>query len=84
MSPEVKKHEEYFYNTDCWSVGCVLYELITLVRFYDKRIETDERIQEEINSLDTLDQFKDLLRKMLQINRANRAESRHLRFQINS
>lgn len=75
MSPEVKKGDFYSYNTDCWSIGCVLYELTTLSRFHDKEIKTNEGIQKEINDLDTLFEFKELLKCMLQMDRTKRAES---------
>jgi len=48
MSPEVRNHDPYSFNTDCWSIGCVTYELITLKKFNSKRICTDEEIQREI------------------------------------
>ena len=35
MSPEIKQHKKYTFSTDIWSIGCVLFEMITLERFYD-------------------------------------------------
>ena len=35
MSPEIRENRKYSYNTDIWSAGCVLYELITLETYYD-------------------------------------------------
>ena len=40
MSPEILDNYginnlEYDYKTDCWSIGCTLYELITLNVFFD-------------------------------------------------
>ena len=35
MSPEIKQHKKYTFSADIWSIGCVLFELITLERFYD-------------------------------------------------
>ena len=87
MSPELQSgrisinHDSYSYNTDCWSIGCVLYELITLEIFHYKGLNNDERIQEEIQSLQTLVDFKDLLTKMLQ-GKASRAKSSQLRFRL--
>ena len=79
MSPEVRAHIEYSYNTDCWSLGCVFYELITLVRFYRaERIETDDVIQREIRDLNTLDLFKKILSMMLLVNKDERAKSEKL------
>ena len=83
MSPEVINRRPYSYNTDCWSIGCVLYELITLLKFYDLRKTTDEEIQLVINDLDTLNEFKELLSKMLQMDQTTRAESATLGIQQN-
>ncbi len=82
MSPEVRNHDPYSFNTDCWSIGCVTYELITLKKFNSKRICTDEEIQREIKSLRTLDEFKNLLCKMLQIEREKRVQSNELKLMI--
>ena len=80
MSPEVRAHSGYLYNTDCWSLGCVLYELITLERFHRAdRIETNDVIQGEITNLNTLYLFKILLCNMLKVERMNRAESERLK-----
>ena len=35
MSPEIKSNNNYSYKTDCWSIGCTLYELITLNIYHD-------------------------------------------------
>ena len=32
MAPEVLRHEPYSQSADLWSVGVILYELITLTR----------------------------------------------------
>ena len=79
MSPEVMKYDTYSYNTDCWSLGCVLYELITLEKFYDKGIKENDYIQNEIKTLKTSLLFKNLLSMMLQVNRENRVESYQIR-----
>ena len=81
MSPEVRAGYKYSFNTDCWSLGCVLYELITLERFHrerENRIETNDVIQKEITDLNTLKLFKTLLSEMLIVERENRAESERL------
>ena len=31
----MREYRKYSYNTDIWSVGCVLYELITLEKYFD-------------------------------------------------
>jgi serine/threonine protein kinase len=80
MSPEVRAHSGYLYNTDCWSLGCVLYELITLKRFHrEDRIETNDVIQREITDLKTLNLFEILLSNMLKVERENRAKSERLK-----
>jgi len=78
MSPEVRDHKIYSFNTDCWSLGCVLYELITLVKFHNRSRSTVDEIQTEISNLETSDLCKQLLVMMLQIDKANRAESYRL------
>ena len=77
MSPEVIIHRPYSYNTDCWSIGCVLYELITLDKHFSKMggISKDEKIQEDIQNLETLEEFKILLRRMLQVKPKKRAQA---------
>jgi serine/threonine protein kinase len=35
MSPEMREFKKYSYNTDCWSAGCCLFELITLEKYFD-------------------------------------------------
>ncbi len=80
MSPEVRAHSEYSYNTDCWSLGCVLYELITLENFHKaERIETNDAIQREITNLKTLNLFETLLSNMFIVEREGRAESERLK-----
>jgi len=82
MSPEVRAGYKHSFNTDCWSLGCVLYELITLERFHrerENRIETNDVIQKEITDPNTLKLFKTLLSKMLKVERENRAESERLK-----
>ncbi len=45
MSPEMNEQRIYSHNTDCWSAGCVLFELITLQIFkkfvQEKKIDTN-------------------------------------------
>jgi len=35
MSPQIKSYNDYNFKTDCWSIGCTIYELITLNYFYE-------------------------------------------------
>ena len=37
MSPEMIAHLEYSFETDCWSTGCTVYELICQEKFFDLR-----------------------------------------------
>jgi len=55
MSPEIRKGELHSFNTDVWSAGCVLYELITLERYsMDSNVSFD--------CLNTKNVFKELLK----------------------
>ena len=76
MSPEIRKCKIYSFNTDCWSTGCVLFELITLERFggIDHNDEY-EKINQEIISLQTSDLFTELLTKMLHPDQEQRFSS---------
>lgn len=39
MSPETHKKQKYSFRTDIWSLGCVLYEMMTLKRaFHDRPV----------------------------------------------
>ena len=84
MSPEVRDYDDYSYNTDCWSLGCVLYELITLDKFYDLEIKANDAIQKELGRLDTLIIFKQLLKMMLQVNKKDRVESDRLKLECDN
>ena len=37
MAPEVLRHEPYGLPADLWSVGVILYELLTLTRPFEAR-----------------------------------------------
>ena len=57
MSPELMTQKEYTYNTDCWSAGCVLFEMVSFEKF------------ELISGLVTLDECGYLVRDTeLQLN----------------
>ena len=79
MSPEIKNFENYSFKTDCWSAGCVLFELITLQVFFDKNLNDSKAIVEEIDKINTLNEFKQLLKRMLQMNKEERADTDELK-----
>ena len=79
-SPELRDQHIYSYKTDCWSLGCVLFELITLEVFFDKNLKTNEAITKDIDRINTLNGlFKQLIKRMLQIKKEERASSQELR-----
>ncbi len=39
MSPEIHLGKEYSLNSDVWSAGCVIYELLTLRKVFDGSIQ---------------------------------------------
>ena len=47
------------FKTDVWSAGCVLYELITLKRYFDQNKSNDD----SFDNLNTKNVFKLLLSK---------------------
>ena len=56
MSPEMENGIGHSFETDVWSAGCVLYELITLKRYFD-------HLNDSFDSLNTKNVFKILLKK---------------------
>jgi serine/threonine protein kinase len=56
MSPEMKNGKGYSFSTDIWQAGCILYELITLKRYFD-------HLNDSFDSLNTKNVFKILLKK---------------------
>ena len=58
MSPEMIDNTGYSFSTDIWSAGCVLYELITLKRYFNNSTRNDS-----FYNLKTNDFFKTLLKK---------------------
>ena len=66
MSPEMRNETEgnsrYSYNTDCWSAGCILYELISLEIFWKSETKNDQDVISRISNLDTSD-YKNVLEK---------------------
>jgi cell cycle serine/threonine-protein kinase CDC5/MSD2 len=59
MSPEMRNGKGHSFETDVWSAGCVLYELITLKRYFDQNKSNDD----SFNNLNTKNVFKLLLSK---------------------
>ena len=77
MSPEVIRNDGYDFKSDVWSLGCVIYELVT----FKSPFRTDEKISlydlfTKINKGDyprIMDEkygtfIKDLIEKMLKVN----------------
>jgi NIMA (never in mitosis gene a)-related kinase len=58
MSPEMRSQQGHTYNTDIWSAGCILYELITLKRYFNNS-------NDSIDNLNTKNIFKILLKKYI-------------------
>ena len=56
MSPEMTQNTGHSFSTDIWSAGCVLYELITLKRYFNNT-------NDSFDDLNTIDLFKTLLKK---------------------
>ena len=59
MSPEMRNGKGHSFETDIWSAGCVLYELITLKRYFDQ----NESNNNSFDNLNTKNVFKLLLKK---------------------
>lgn len=77
MSPEVIRNDGYDFKSDVWSLGCVIYELIT----FKSPFRTDEKISlfdlfnkinkgdyPKINDEKYSNLVKDLVDKMLKVN----------------
>ncbi len=66
MSPEMRNETEgithYSFNTDCWSAGCILYELISLEIFWKSETKNDQDVIARISNLET-SYFQDYLQK---------------------
>jgi len=77
MSPQVKNHLDYTYKADCWSIGCTLYELITLNLFYDSIHFASIQSNKELN-LSSMDILNQLLNMMLKTDENKRSSSKQL------
>jgi serine/threonine protein kinase len=67
MSPQVINHAKYTFKTDCWSIGCTLYEIITLNIFYDSIHYNLLNTNNEIMNISSMNLLNELLNMMLQI-----------------
>ena len=65
MSPEMRECKPYSFKTDCWSSGCVLFELIKLQKFDDSIIKPIDQsnIESTVEKLDAGERLKSLLKK---------------------
>jgi len=77
MSPQVKNHIDYTFKADCWSIGCTLYELITLNVFYDSIHFASIQSNKELN-LSSMDILNQLLNMMLKTDENKRSSSKQL------
>ena len=77
MSPEVIRNEGYDFKSDVWSLGCVIYELITLkspfrtdekISIYDLFSKINKGDYPKINDDKYSVTVKDLVDKMLKVN----------------
>jgi len=88
MSPEVIRNEGYDFKTDVWSLGCVIYELITLkspfrtdekISIYDLFSKINKGDYPKINDDKYSDIVKDLVDKMLKVNPEERISLEEVR-----
>ena len=74
MSHEMLNHEEYGPKTDIWSAGCVLFEIIFLIRFKDFiQDKTNKSFKEHIKV-----KLCTLLKRMLIKDKCERSSSKDL------
>jgi serine/threonine protein kinase len=70
MSPEIINEQKYFSNSDVWSLGCVLFELLVLNHPFSYKVNKSLLMisQKQIPKYDSLQyspQLKELVQKML-------------------
>lgn len=65
MSPEMRRNKKYTYNTDCWSTGCTIYELVTLKQFFSLIATVEQTGEYAFDHLETTDLVKNLLKRYL-------------------
>jgi serine/threonine protein kinase len=82
MSPEMIQREKYSYETDIWSAGCVLFEMITLRKAFEQKDKNllIETITKEDPLTDDLKSspFYELLVRMLEKDPKKRSTSKQL------
>jgi p38 MAP kinase len=47
-APEILKNEDYNYKVDCWSVGCIIYEIVFDKSFIKNELKKDSKIFKNI------------------------------------
>ncbi len=79
MSPQVRNYTDYTFKSDCWSIGCTLYELITLNLFVDSNHYTSAiQTNNEFINISSMSILNELLNMMLQIDENKRSSSKEL------
>jgi len=78
MSPQVINYTDYTFKTDCWSIGCTLYELITLNIFVDSKHYTSVQSNDDLYNLSSMNILNELLNMMLKIEENKRSSSEEL------
>lgn len=92
MSPEIIRNEGYDFKCDVWSMGCVLYELITLkspfrtdekISIYDLFSKINKGDYPKINDDKYSSTSKELVDKMLKVNPEERISLEEVNFLFN-
>ena len=76
MSPEIVYEKEYNCKSDVWSLGCVIYELITLERLFDGNICFNifhQILNKQIEPANTTVKFQHMLNRALEKDPIQRA-----------
>ena len=62
-SPEIRDGKKYSFKTDVWSVGCIVFELITLNSLYELTEVNGCDLNRLIDSLNIKDPLKSSIRQ---------------------